>query len=335
MWLPPHASYNLLLCQTHSVRQISAFYSHFQVTSGQMTSLPSHFWSPEVRDVISCHVTAFSCELQPCMKSNAQCMSFRPSTATSRWLPVKWRHFRSLAVPEFTWHHFLSRDCLLLRATALYKVKRTEYESFRLLQPLPGDFPSNYVTSSHLRLPEFTWRHFLSRDCLLLRATALYEVKRRVYASFRPSTATSKWLPIKWHHFRVTSDHLRSRGHFLSRDCLLLQATALYVVQCTVYDSLQPAATSRWLLVKWRHFRSLPLKWVRDVISCHVTASSCKLQPCMKSNAQCTPVFGFLQPLPGDFRSNDVTSGHFQSPQFMSRHFLSRDCLLLRATALY
>jgi len=25
----------------------------------------------------------------------------------------------------------------------------------------------------HFRSPEVTWRHFLSRDCLLLRATAL------------------------------------------------------------------------------------------------------------------------------------------------------------------
>jgi len=45
----------------YSKRQLSAFYSHFQVTSGQMTSLPSHFRS---RDVISCHVTASSCELR-------------------------------------------------------------------------------------------------------------------------------------------------------------------------------------------------------------------------------------------------------------------------------
>jgi len=45
---------------------VFALYSHFQVTSGQMTSLLDHFPSPEV-----------------------------------------------------TWLHFLSRDCLLLRVTAL------------------------------------------------------------------------------------------------------------------------------------------------------------------------------------------------------------------------
>jgi len=47
----------------YSIRQFSAFYSHFQVTSGEMTSLPGHFRLPEVRD-ISCHVTAYCCELQ-------------------------------------------------------------------------------------------------------------------------------------------------------------------------------------------------------------------------------------------------------------------------------
>ena len=47
-----------------------AFHIHFQVTSGilghfRVTS--GHFRS---RDVISCHVTATSCELQPCRSLN-------------------------------------------------------------------------------------------------------------------------------------------------------------------------------------------------------------------------------------------------------------------------
>jgi len=50
----------------YSIREFSAFNTHFHVTSAQMTSLPGHFWSPEV-----------------------------------------------------TWRHFLSCDCLLMRATAL------------------------------------------------------------------------------------------------------------------------------------------------------------------------------------------------------------------------
>jgi len=162
-------------------------------------------------------------------------------------------------------------------------------------------------------------------------------VKYTVYASFPSSTATSRRLPIKWRHFRVSSGHLRSR----------------------------------------------------DVISGNVNASQCELQPCRKWNVQYTPVFGLLQPLPGDFRSNDVTPGslpvtwghvtsfpatwlpapasyrlvgsetysipwfsafynhfqvtsgqmtsllgHLQSPEVTWRQFLSRDCLLLRAIAL-
>ena len=40
---------------------------HFQVTSGQKMSLPGHFWS---RGIISCHLTAISCKIQPCRGSN-------------------------------------------------------------------------------------------------------------------------------------------------------------------------------------------------------------------------------------------------------------------------
>ena len=52
----------------YSIRQFSAIYSHFQVTSAEMTSLSDHFRSPGLSDVISCHVTASSCELERCMK---------------------------------------------------------------------------------------------------------------------------------------------------------------------------------------------------------------------------------------------------------------------------
>ena len=53
----------------YGIRQFLAFYSQLWVTSGQMTSLPGHLRS---RDVISCHVTASSFQLQPCRKSNVQ-----------------------------------------------------------------------------------------------------------------------------------------------------------------------------------------------------------------------------------------------------------------------
>jgi len=50
----------------YSICEFSTFYSHFQVTSGEMTTPPGHFRSREV-----------------------------------------------------TWRHYLSRDCLVLQATAL------------------------------------------------------------------------------------------------------------------------------------------------------------------------------------------------------------------------
>ena len=58
--------------------EFSAFYSHFQVTSGEMTSLPGHFRPHEVK-----------------------------------------------------WHHFLTRDCHLLRVTALEELEGTQNPSFR------------------------------------------------------------------------------------------------------------------------------------------------------------------------------------------------------------
>jgi len=134
---------------------------------------------------------------------------------------------------------------------------------------------------------------------------------------------------------------------------------------------------------------SLQVTWSCDVISCHMTSSSCELQPCRMLNVQYMPVCGPLQPLKGDFQSNDVTSGslpvtwghvtvfpvlwlpppasyslvrsemystcqfsdfyslfqvtsvqmtslsgHFWSPKITWCNFLSRDCLLLRVTAL-
>ena len=65
----------------------------------------------------------------------------------------------------------------------------------RKLSAYYGNFQvtSGQMTSlpGHFRSPEVTERHFLSRKCLL-RATALYQVKRTVYACCRPSTATSR-----------------------------------------------------------------------------------------------------------------------------------------------
>ena len=50
----------------------------------------------------------------------------------------------------------------------------------------------------------------------------------------------------------------------------------------------------------------------REVIFCHVTATSCELQPSSGSNVPKTWLIGLLQPLPGEFRSTDDTSGSLQ-----------------------
>ena len=41
-----------------------------------------------------------------------------------------------------------------------------------------------------------------------------------------------------------------------------------------------------------------------------MTATSCEYQPCRSSNVPKTSLEGLLQALPGDFRSDDVTSGY-------------------------
>jgi len=257
-WPPPPASYSLVGSEMYSRRQFSAFSSHFQVTSGQMTSFPCHFRSPEVtwrqfmsRDCFLLWATALY-EVKCTVYA-----SFWPSTATSRWLPFKWRHFR------VTSGHLSSRDVISCHVTAFScglqpcKEWNVQYTSvFGLLQPLPGDFRSNDLTSGSLPV---IWDHVTSFPVTWPPPPASYSfvrVKCTLYACFWPSTATSRWLPFKWRHFRVTFGHLRSR----------------------------------------------------DVISCHVTAFLCVLLPCRKWNVQYTPFFVLLQPLPGDFRSNDVTS---------------------------
>jgi len=44
----PPTSYSLVGSEMHGIGEFPAFYSHFQVTFAQMTSLPSLFRSPEV-----------------------------------------------------------------------------------------------------------------------------------------------------------------------------------------------------------------------------------------------------------------------------------------------
>jgi len=139
----------------HSVRQFSAFYSHFQVTYDQMTSLPGDFRWPDVTWRHSCNVTASPSELQPCRKSNVQ------------------------------------------------------YTQVFVLQPLPGDFRANDVTSVPLSV---TWDHVTSFPVTWLPPPASYSLVRSEIHSVRQFSAF-------YSHFQVTYDQMTSLpGDFRSRD---------------------------------------------------------------------------------------------------------------------
>jgi len=150
---------------------------------GLLQPFPGDFWSNHVFRVtsghlrwrdISLHVTASYCELQPCRKWNVQYMSFWPSklipgdfqriSVTSGSLPVTWGHVTSFTA---TWPPPL----------AIYSLVGSEMYSI----PQFSDFYSHFEVTSgqmtwhqgHFRSPDVTSRHFLSRDCILMRAIAL------------------------------------------------------------------------------------------------------------------------------------------------------------------
>jgi len=160
MWRRPRVSCSPVRSQTYSKLDWQAFYSHFQVTSGQMTSLLGYLRSRDVRDVISCQVTASSCELQPCMSSNV------PKTQLSGLLQSLQGAFRLNDIFRVTSGHVMSRDVISCHVTAtsceLQPCRSSNVPKSRitgLLQPLPGDFRSNDVTSSSLPV---TWGYVMS-----------------------------------------------------------------------------------------------------------------------------------------------------------------------------
>jgi len=199
-------------------------------------------------------------------------LTYRPSTATSRWLLDKWRHFQGhLRSRDVTSCYVTSTSCELQPCRNLNVPKSW---LLGLLQPFPGDFWSNYVTSGHATF-SVTW----------LPPASCSPVGAQMYPklTYRPFTATSRWLSVKRPHFRSREVTWR---HSPSRDCHLLRNTALKELKRSQKLTYKPCiATSRWLPVKWRNFQVTSGHMrSHNIISCHVDATSCKLQPCRSSN---------------------------------------------------
>jgi len=155
-----------------SIRQFSAFNSHFQVTSCQMTSLPGLFRSFEVtwRHFASSHCLLLR---TTCRKLNVQYMpvfgflqtlpgDLRSNDVTFESLPVTWGHMTSFSV---TWLPPPASYSLV--GSEMYSIR--QFSAFSHFQVTSGQMTS---LPSHFQSPEVTRRHFSSRDCLLLRATA-------------------------------------------------------------------------------------------------------------------------------------------------------------------
>jgi len=218
---------------------------------------------------------------------------FRLNDVTSGSLPVTWGHVMSFPV---TW----------LSSPASYspvEVKRKVYASFR-----------HSTTTSRFPVKGRQFRPLRSRDVISCHVTAscklqLCRKSNTVYASFRPSIATSRWLQVKLRHFRVTSGHLRSLDaiscHVTASSCKLQTCRkSISICQFSSFYSY-----FQGLPVKWRNFQSLPVSWG------HVTSFPVTWLPpllsysLVGSETQSMRDVGLQQPLQGDFRSNDVSSG--------------------------
>ena len=119
-------------------------------------------------------------------------------------------------------------------------------------------------------------------------------------------------------------EHFRSRevtsGHVTST-CELQPGKTSNVPKTWLIGLLQPLPGDFWSIdVTSGHVVS------GEVISCHVTSTSSQLQPRWSSNEPKTWLVGFLQPLPGDFRSIDVTSGDVRSLELICCHVTATSC---------
>ena len=101
------------------------------------------------------------------------------------------------------------RDCYLLRVAVLKELKRTQTWLIGLLQPLPGDLRSNYVTYVSRLV---TWGHVRSFRVTLLPPLASYghvgaqkyPKLKALYSKFQASTGQMTSLPGYWRPRSVT-----------------------------------------------------------------------------------------------------------------------------------
>jgi len=169
------------------------------------------------------------------------------------WLPVKWRHFRSR---EVTWQ--TPASCSPARAQS------TQNSTYMPLQPLPGDFRSNDVTSGSLPV---TWGHVTSFHVTWLPPPASYSPVKAQTCPKHDTLSVIEVTTGKSCHFRshevrdVISCHVRATpasyspvGAQTYPKLDLYTFYSHFQVTCGQMTSLPGHFRSRE--VTWRHFLS-------------------------------------------------------------------------------
>jgi len=247
-----------------------------------MTSLPGTSGHLRSRDVISCHVTASTFELQPCKKWYSQ----------STW--------------------------------------------FFGLQTLPGDSGQRchfWVTSGHLRSRDVISSHVTDSPCKLQpcrkwnsQYMCLFGLLQLLPGDFRSNDVTFRWLPVAWGHvtsFSVTWPPLHASYKLVRSET---HYTPVFGLQQPVRGDFQSHdVPSGSLPVTSHHVMSFPVTWLPPPASYSLVGSETQsIREFLTFYNHFQVTSSQMTPLPG----------HFRSPHVTSCHFLSRDCLPLRPTAL-
>jgi len=205
---------------------------------------------------------------------------------------------------------------------------------FGNLESLWGDFWWNDVTCGW---PPVTRSHDIYCDvtatsCELQPCRSSNVPKTQVFDLLEPVAGPSNKLMSLPGHFQtnyVTSgSHPVTWGHVMSFTVTWLPPPMSWSpvgAETHPNTCFRISKAPSWSLpLKWRHF------WVssghvrsRDIIFFHVTATSFELKPCSSGNTPEPCIFDHLQPLPGHFRSNNITSRLLPVRGVTWRHFHS------------